>query len=150
MYCIYFFLHLNCLPLLFFTIFQFLPSSGFTQRAKPGSRASLPACAATLRASPVHSLLGWRTAWTSQPSYPNSSPCKVRRSQEFTAHCMYTYIFLFLLLHTFTATIALAAPTTKINVTIIAFIWLWLLSLLQILLLLIIIHFICIKWGWAT
>lgn len=31
-------------------------------------------------------------AWTSQPSCPNSSPCKVQRSQEFTAHYIYTCI----------------------------------------------------------
>lgn len=86
MYCIYSFLFLLCLPLPFFTLFQFLPSSECTQKAKPGSRVSPPASAVTLRASPAPSCPGLRTAWTSRQSCPNSSRCKVQRSQEFTAH----------------------------------------------------------------
>lgn len=136
-------------PCSFSPYFQFLPSSVFTQRAKPGSQAWLPACAAMPRVSPAPSWLGWRMAWTSQPSCPNSSPCKVQRSQEFTAYCMYTFIAIILqyiycycvhyyftaaVTNTFTATIAftIASATTNINVTIVALVWPWLLSILTI------------------
>lgn len=51
--------------------------SGCTRRARHGSRAWRPAWGASLRASPSPSWPGWRTAWTSPPSCPNSSPCKV-------------------------------------------------------------------------
>lgn len=61
--------------------FQSLPSSECTQRAKPGSRASPRACAVTLREFPAPNWPGWRMVWTSPPSCPNSSPCKVHRSQ---------------------------------------------------------------------
>lgn len=57
--------------------FQSLPSSECTQRAKPGSQASPQACAVTLREFPAPNWPGWRMAWTSPPSCPNSSPCKV-------------------------------------------------------------------------
>lgn len=75
---IYLFLHLLHRHTAFSSTFQFPPSSKFTRRAKQGSQVSLPACAATLRASPAPSWPGWRTAWTSPPSCPNNSPCKVK------------------------------------------------------------------------
>lgn len=113
--------------------FQFLLSSEFTQRARPGSQASLPACAAMPRGSPAPSWPGWRTAWTSQPSCPNSSRCKVQR--EFRVYCSLDVhlsafitttaaasiiIFTTAVTNTLTATFSPAiVTTTKINATII-------------------------------
>lgn len=95
MYCIYSFLYLIRLPLLFLSLFQFLLSSECTQKAKPENRVLLPACAVTLRAFPAPSCPGLRMAWISRPNCPNSSHCKVRRSQEFTAHYVCICIFIF-------------------------------------------------------
>lgn len=95
MYCIYSFLYLIRLPLPFLSLFQFLLSSECTQKAKPENRVLLPACAVTLRAFPAPSCPGLRMAWISRPNCPNSSHCKVRRSQEFTAHYVCICIFIF-------------------------------------------------------
>lgn len=72
---------------------QFLLSSEFIQKVRLESQVSRPACAATPRASPVHSSPGSRTAWTLRSSCPNSSPCRVKRSPHMTVICVNCLLF---------------------------------------------------------
>lgn len=72
----------NNIPLIFFFVFQFLLWSGCIQRARPENQGSRPVCDATPREFPDHNYPGWKMAWISPQSSPNSSPCKVNHKHQ--------------------------------------------------------------------